>query len=88
MRTALVPLLPSELAAALMTVGVAYIYHQIGIAGVALFGIVLVTFQYLLGALLLSQERAEDLEQRTKQLASFQVGMLSALLRTLDLGTR
>jgi putative nucleotidyltransferase with HDIG domain len=84
-RTALVPLLPSELAAALMTVGVAYFYHQIGISGVALFGIVLVTFQYLLGALLLSQQRAEDLEQRTKQLASFQVGMLSALLRTLDL---
>jgi putative nucleotidyltransferase with HDIG domain len=84
-REALIPLLPSELAAALMTVGVAYIYHQIGIAGVALFGIVLITFQYLLGALLLSQQRAEDLEVRTKQLASFQVGMLSALLRTLDL---
>ena len=59
--------------------------HKIGIAGVALFGIVLITFQYLLGALLLSQERAEELENRTKQLASFQVGMLSALLRTLDL---
>jgi putative nucleotidyltransferase with HDIG domain len=84
-RSALVPLLPSELAAALMTVGVAYTYEQIGIAGVALFGIVLVTFQYLLGALLLSQERAEELEARGKQLASFQVGMLSALLRTLDL---
>ncbi len=84
-RTALIPLLPSELAAALMTVGVAYIYHQIGIAGVALFGIVLITFQYLLGALLLSQQRAEDLEVRGRQLASFQVGMLSALLRTLDL---
>jgi putative nucleotidyltransferase with HDIG domain len=84
-RSALVPLLPSELAAALMTVGVAFIYNQIGIAGVALFGIVLITFQYLLGALLLSQQRAEDLEERTKQLASFQVGMLSALLRTLDL---
>jgi putative nucleotidyltransferase with HDIG domain len=84
-REALIPLLPSELAAALMTVGVAYIYHQIGISGVALFGIVLITFQYLLGALVLSQQRAEDLEVRTKQLASFQVGMLSALLRTLDL---
>ncbi len=84
-REALIPLLPSELAAALMTVGVAYIYNQIGIAGVALFGIVLITFQYLLGALLLSQQRAEELGERTKQLASFQVGMLSALLRTLDL---
>jgi len=84
-RTSLVPLLPSELAAALMAVGVAFIYDQIGIAGVALFGVVLVIFQYLLGALLKSQERAQELEVRTKQLASFQVGMLSALLRTLDL---
>lgn len=84
-RYVLVPVLPSELAAALMAVGVAFVYHQIGIAGVALFGIVLITFQYLLGALLLSQQRAEELEARTKQLASFQVGMLSAMLRTLDL---
>jgi putative nucleotidyltransferase with HDIG domain len=84
-RIALIPLLPSELAAALMAVGVAFIYIQIGLAGVALFGIVLVTFQYLLGALLKSQDRAKELEVRTNQLASFQVGMLSALLRTLDL---
>jgi putative nucleotidyltransferase with HDIG domain len=84
-RTSMVPMLPSELAAALMAVGVSFIYAQIGLAGVALFGIVLVTFQYLLGALIQSQERARELEVRGKQLASFQVGMLSALLRTLDL---
>jgi putative nucleotidyltransferase with HDIG domain len=84
-RTALIPLLPSEMAAALMAVGIAFIFHQIGLAGVGLFGIVLVTFQYLLGALLVSQQRAEELELRSKQLASFQVGMLSAMLRTLDL---
>jgi putative nucleotidyltransferase with HDIG domain len=82
---ALIPLLPSELAAALMAVVVAFIYHGIGLAGIALFGIVLVTFQFLLGALIKSQDRAEELAIRSKQLASFQVGMLSALLRTLDL---
>ncbi len=84
-RTALIPLLPSELAAALMAVGIAYLYLHVGLAGIALFGVVLVTFQYLLGALLVSQQRAEELERRSKQLASFQVGMLSAMLRTLDL---
>lgn len=84
-RTVMIPLLPSELAAALMAVGVAFIYAQIGLAGVALFGIVLITFQYLLGALIKSQERAKELEVRSNELASFQVGMLSALLRTLDL---
>jgi putative nucleotidyltransferase with HDIG domain len=81
----LLPLLPSELMAALMAVGVAFLYAQVGIAAVALFGVVLITFQYLLGALLVSQQRAEELEKRSNELASFQVGMLSALLRTLDL---
>jgi putative nucleotidyltransferase with HDIG domain len=84
-KTALVPLLPSELMAALMSAGVVFLYHEIGLAAVALFGVVLVTFQYLLGALIVSQQRAEDLEKRTKQLVSFQVGMLSALMKTLDL---
>jgi putative nucleotidyltransferase with HDIG domain len=82
---ALLPLLPSELMAALMAVGVAFLYAQVGIAAVALFGVVLITFQYLLGALLVSQHRAVELEKRSNELASFQVGMLSALLRTLDL---
>jgi putative nucleotidyltransferase with HDIG domain len=84
-RNALLPLLPSELMAALMAVGVAFLYVQVGIAAVALFGVVLITFQYLLGALLVSQHRAVELQNRSNELASFQVGMLSALLRTLDL---
>jgi putative nucleotidyltransferase with HDIG domain len=79
------PVLPSEFASAMLAVAVAYIYHVIGISAIALFGVVLITFQYLLGQLLLSQRRALELEQRTNQLATFQVGMLSALLRTLDL---
>ncbi len=84
-KTALFPLLPSELMASLMALAVAFLYVQVGLVGVALFGVVLVTIQYLLGALLVSQQRAEELERRSKQLASFQVGMLSAMLRTLDL---
>src|SRR3954453_11452538 len=81
-RSALIPLLPSELAAALMAAGVAFIYMEVGLAAIALFGIVLPAFQYLPGHLLLSEQRAEELERGGKQLASFQVGMLSAMLRT------
>jgi putative nucleotidyltransferase with HDIG domain len=87
-RKALLPVLPSELAAALLGMGVAYLYVQVGIAAIPLFAIVLLTFQYLLGQLLVSEERAEELEKRTRQLASLQVGLLSALLHTLDLRDR
>jgi len=91
----LFPVFASELAAASMAVGVAFLYHRIGIAAILLFGIVLFTYQYLLGQLRVSERRAEELERRgkqlgarTRQLATLQVGMLSALLRTLDLRDR
>jgi putative nucleotidyltransferase with HDIG domain len=87
-RTVLAPVLPSELASAALAVGIAYLYIEVGLATVALFAIVLVTFQYLIGALLVSQQRAEELELRAKQLAGFQVALLGALLRTLDLRDR
>jgi putative nucleotidyltransferase with HDIG domain len=81
----LVPVMSSEFAAAMMAVGVAYVYDQVGLIGIPLVGVVLLTVQHLLGQMLLSQERADALEKRTKQLVSFQVGMLSALMKTLDL---
>jgi putative nucleotidyltransferase with HDIG domain len=87
-RRALVPLLPAELVSAVMAVGVAYVYVQAGLPVVAMFGVVVLVFQYLIGALLLSQQRADELELRAKQLAGFQVALLSALLRTLDLRDR
>ena len=80
------PVLPSEFASAMLAVAVAFIYHQIGIAGDR-------PVRRRPGHLPVPARRsccspssaAEELETRSKQLASFQVGMLSAMLRTLDL---
>ena len=63
-------------------------YVQVGTAAVALLSVVILVFQYLVGALLVSQDRADELELRARQLAGFQVALLSALLRTLDLRDR
>jgi putative nucleotidyltransferase with HDIG domain len=87
-RRALVPLLISDLVAALMAVGVSEVALNLGRGALAVFGFLLLAFQHLLAALLKSEERAEDLQRRTEQLASLQVGLLSAMLRTLDLRDR
>ncbi len=87
-RRGLAPLLPSELASALLAVGVAFLYVEFGLPTIAMFAVVVIVFQYLIGALLVSQQRADELELRAKQLAGFQVALLSALLRTLDLRDR
>ena len=87
-RQILIPVWPSELAAATMAVGIAFLYNRVGLAAIVLFAVVLFTFQHLLGQVIVSEERAEELERRTRQLASLQVGLLSALLHTLDLRDR
>ncbi|MEX0993871.1 MAG: HD domain-containing phosphohydrolase [Solirubrobacterales bacterium] len=91
-KRAIPPVLASELFSALLVLGIAYFYYRVGLPAVGLCAIVLISFQILLGQLLLSEERAEKLETRTKQLhgrtrqlASLQVGVLSALMHTLDL---
>ena len=87
-KTFFLPVLPSELDAALLRLGITFAYEQLVLPAVALFAIVLLIFQYLVGELILSQDRAVQLEQRAKQLAGFQVALLGALLRTLDLRDR
>jgi putative nucleotidyltransferase with HDIG domain len=87
-RQALVPLLTTDLIAAVMAVGVSEVALTYGTWALALFAGVLLAFQHLLAALLRSEDRAEELGKRTKQLASLQVGLLSAMLRTLDLRDR
>jgi putative nucleotidyltransferase with HDIG domain len=88
LRDDFVPVLPWELVTALLTVGVASIYSWVGLSALALSAVVILTFQYLLRELLISQRRAEELEARTTQLASLQVGVLAAMVQTLGLRDR
>jgi diguanylate cyclase (GGDEF)-like protein len=62
-RETLAPILAAELFSALLTVAAVYVAVRSGTIGIALFGLVLVVFQYLIGQLLLSNRRSEDLER-------------------------
>ena len=88
LRRAALPVLPSELAGAMLAIGVSFIYVEAGTEAVALVGVLILVFQYLVAALLESQDRADELELRTHQLIGSQVALLTALLRTLDLRDR
>jgi putative nucleotidyltransferase with HDIG domain len=87
-RTLYVPVIPAEMATGLLTIGIVAVYEKVGLSALALCTAVLFSFQYLLRELLTSQERAETLEERTRQLASLQLGTISALMHTLDLRDR
>jgi putative nucleotidyltransferase with HDIG domain len=80
-RAIFLPVLPSAAVSALLCVLVAYVYERSGFGALSLLVVVLVVFQYLLRALLLSHERAE-------RLASLQLGVLISMIETLALRDR
>lgn len=80
-RRVIPPVLPSELISAVFAVGLVRFYESLGLVALVFFALLLGTFQYILRELLVSQQRSD-------QLASFQVGMLSTLVHTLDLRDR
>ena len=87
-RTVLVPVLPGQLAAAVLAVILAVAYTKMGYPVLLSLVLVLVIFQYLARALLRSEDRAEQLEARSVRLASMQLGMLVTLVETLALRDR
>jgi diguanylate cyclase (GGDEF)-like protein len=62
-REAVVPVLPAELVAILLTMGAACIAVQTGTLGIVLIGVMLLIFQYLVGQLLKSKSRGEKLHR-------------------------
>jgi putative nucleotidyltransferase with HDIG domain len=84
-RSHYLTMLPSEIATALLTATVAYGYLRLGIGAVALAALVLGVFQYLVWARVQAYERGEELAQRTRELASLQVGLLSTVMQTLSM---
>ena len=62
-REVLVPVLSAELFSALLTLAAVYVALRLGTLGLLFFGLVLIVFQYLLGELLKSKQRSEELHR-------------------------
>jgi putative nucleotidyltransferase with HDIG domain len=88
LRGQLVPMLPGQLAAAALAAILALAYTNLGYPVMLAAVIVIVIFQYLAIALLRSEDRAEQLEARSKHLAALQLGVLVTLVETLALRDR
>ena len=69
----------------MLTAGVAFTYQRLGVGAVGLAAVVLFVFQYLLKAGVQAYERGEQLSQRTKELASLQVGLINTVMQTLSM---
>jgi putative nucleotidyltransferase with HDIG domain len=77
--------LPSQFATALLTAGVAFTYGHLGVGSIGLAAVILFVFLYILRTSVQAQERGEELTQRTRELASLQMGLLSTVLQTLSM---
>jgi putative nucleotidyltransferase with HDIG domain len=84
-REILVPILPSELTTALLAAIILFAYGHVGPIALGLLGALFFLYLFLVRELLLSQDRARELDRRTRELASLQVGVLTTMLKTLAL---
>jgi putative nucleotidyltransferase with HDIG domain len=84
-RQVFVPVLPWEVASAVMTAMAVYGFEVYGAGIIGLFALALGVYQLLLRALLEGQANSEEIERRTDQLDVRHEGMLGLLLETLAL---
>jgi hypothetical protein len=85
LRTVFFPVLPWEIASAVMTAMAVYGFEVWGAGIIGLFALALGVYQLLLRALLEGQMHSEEIERRTDQLDVRHEGMLGLLLETLAL---
>ena len=69
----------------MLTAGIAFSYQRLGVGAVGLAAVVLFVFQYLLKAGVEAYDRGEQLQQRTKELASLQFGLINTVMQTLSM---
>jgi diguanylate cyclase len=62
-RETLAPILAAELFSAMLTLTAVYVAVRLGTFGIGLFGLVVVVFQYLVGQLLVSKRRSDELQR-------------------------
>jgi diguanylate cyclase (GGDEF)-like protein len=62
-RQAVIPLMSAQLFSALLTMGAVYLAIELGTVGLAVLGLMFVIFQYLIGELLKSKQRSEELQR-------------------------
>ena len=84
-RRIYLPMLPVEVAGALLTVGVAWTYAEWGVSAIALIVVIGLTFQHLVKTAVQASERGEELGERNRQLAALQFGLIRTTLKTLSL---
>lgn len=87
-RELFLPMQPGQVALGALTGILAVAYTNLGFPTLLGLILVLVIFQYLIAALLRSEDRAEQLDARSRQLATLQLGVLSTLIETLALRDR
>ena len=80
-----VPMVPWELASAIVTALTACAYLVYGLGALSLLASMLFIFQYLLRAIVQAEERGFELQERMDQLSAMHEGMLAVMLKTLSL---
>ncbi len=85
LRDMYAPVVPAQLGIGVMTVAIVFAVRHTGPGALVVLAPIVLVFQWLLRTAIAAFERGLELEDRNRELASLQFGLISAMLKTLAL---
>lgn len=84
-RRLYLPVVPWELATAVVAAATVAVYQELGVAAVGLLAIMLFTYQLLLKAVIESERQRDELAEQMSELVTLHAGLLQVMMETLSL---
>jgi len=82
------PVLPWEIATGTLTAGTVLAYQEIGLLAVALLAVMLVSYHYLLRAVIEAQSQRDELRAQVEELEALHHGVIRVMVETLGMRDR
>jgi putative nucleotidyltransferase with HDIG domain len=87
-RRVYLPVFPWEVATGSLTAGTVVAYQEVGLVAVAMLAVVLISYRYLLGAVVEAQQQRDALRSQVEELEALHHGVIRVMVETLGMRDR
>jgi putative nucleotidyltransferase with HDIG domain len=87
-RRLYLPVLPWEVATAVLTAGTVLAYQEVGLLAIAMLAVLLFSYRYLLASVIVAQRQRDELRRQVRELEALHHGVIRVMVETLGMRDR
>jgi putative nucleotidyltransferase with HDIG domain len=87
-RRLYVPVFPWEIATGTLTAATVLAYQEVGLIAIGMLAMLLLTYRYLLGAIVQAQRQRDELREQVEELEALHSGVIRVMVETLGMRDR